>query len=106
MKIGERTVVAQIREKEKARQQYEQAKSDGKTVSLLEQQRPNVFQMNVANVMPGDSLVINMTYTELLVPTDGFYEFVYPTVVGPRYSDNPGPFASASNEPWTDNPYT
>lgn len=107
MKIGERTIVAQISEKEKARQQYDQAKNEGKTASLLEQHRPNVFQMNVANVMPGDSLVINMTYTELLVPTDGLYEFVYPTVVGPRYSDDPGPaFASASSEPWAENPYT
>ena len=28
-----------------------------------------------------------MSYTELLVPENGVYEFVYPTVVGPRYSN-------------------
>jgi Ca-activated chloride channel family protein len=43
--------------------------------------------MNVANVLPGDTILVELKYTELLVPTDGVYEFVYPTVVGPRYSE-------------------
>ena len=30
--------------------------TSGKSASLLEQQRPNVFTMNVANVMPGDTV--------------------------------------------------
>jgi hypothetical protein len=46
--------------------------------------------MNVANVLPGDTILVELKYTELLVPTDGAYEFVYPTVVGPRYSEKPG----------------
>ena len=60
---------------------------EGKNASLLEQSRPNVFTMKLANVMPGDTIVVELKYTELLVPTDGLYEFVYPTVVGPRYSE-------------------
>jgi Ca-activated chloride channel homolog len=87
MTIGERTIVAKIEEKKKAREEYEKAKSEGKSASLLEQERPNVFQMNVANIMPGDEIKVQMQYTELLVPTDGVYEFDYPTVVGPRYSN-------------------
>jgi Ca-activated chloride channel family protein len=89
MTIGDRTIVAKIEKRETARQQYEQAKQEGKSASLLEQQRPNVFQMNVANIMPGDLIVVELSYTELLVPTEGVYEFVYPTVVGPRYSNLP-----------------
>ncbi len=54
MTIGERVVDAQIMERQKARETYETAKKEGKTASLLEQQRPNVFQMNLANVLPGD----------------------------------------------------
>lgn len=87
MTIGERTLKAEIQEKQKAKEIYEQAKKEGRTASLLEQQRPNVFQMNVANIMPGDSIIVEMKYTELLIPTDKTYEFVYPTVVGPRYSN-------------------
>ena len=61
------------------------AKAQGKTAALLEQHLPNVFQMNVANIMPGDDVKVELRYTELLVPTDGKYQFVFPTVVGPRY---------------------
>jgi len=105
MTIGERTIIAEIREREQARQEYEEAKQEGKSASLLEQQRPNVFQMNVANIMPGDTIKVELSYTELLVPTDGVYEFVYPTVVGPRYSNLPEESAPES-ENWIENPYT
>jgi hypothetical protein len=43
--------------------------------------------MSVANIMPDDTIVVELKYTELLIPEDGVYEFVYPTVVGPRYSN-------------------
>jgi Ca-activated chloride channel family protein len=104
MTIGKRTIVAKINEREKARQDYEAARQQGKTASLLEQQRPNVFQMNVANIMPGDTIRVEMSYTELLVPTDGVYEFAYPTVVGPRYSNVPEKSAPES-ENWVKSPY-
>ncbi len=104
MTIGERVIVAKIKEKDAARQTYEQAKSEGKSASLLEQQRPNVFTMEVANIMPGDAVDIELKYTELLLPTDGVYEFVYPTVVGPRFSDTPAAGAPPG-EDWVRNPY-
>jgi Ca-activated chloride channel family protein len=87
MTVGNVRTVARIREREKAKTEFEAAKRDGKSASLLEQSRPNVFTMNVANVLPGDAISVELHYTELLVPTDGAYEFVYPTVVGPRYSE-------------------
>ena len=64
--------------------QIKKAKAEGKSASLLEQQRPNVFQMNVANIMPGDVIEVELFYTELLVPEEATYELVLPTVVGPR----------------------
>lgn len=105
MTIGERTIEAKIEEREKARQDYEEARQNGQSASLLEQQRPNVFQMNVANILPGDEIIVELSYTELLIPEEGEYEFVYPTVVGPRYSSTPQDLAS-SNEKWVSNPYT
>jgi Ca-activated chloride channel homolog len=102
MKIADRLLVAEIKEKEEARKTYEKAKQEGKSASLLVQERPNVFQMNVANIMPGDTIIIEMKYTELLVPTDGTYEFVYPTVVGPRYSSK----EEKGQDDWSIGPYT
>lgn len=86
MTVGDRVIVAKIKEREEARKEYEEAKQAGKTASLLEEDRPNVFSMNVANILPKDRIEVELRYTELLVPTDGVYELVYPTVVGPRYA--------------------
>ena len=87
MTIGKRVITARISEKEKARKDYNRAKTQGKRVSLLEQNRPNVFTMKVANIAQQDTIVVELKYTELLVPENGVYSFVYPTVVGPRYSN-------------------
>jgi Ca-activated chloride channel family protein len=105
MTIGERVLKAQIKERGQARADYEQARQQGRSASLLEQQRPNVFQMNVANILPGDEIRVELSYTELLVPNEGTYSFVYPTVVGPRYAGKAGTDAS-TGEPWVANPYT
>ena len=104
MTIGERTVTAEIRERDQASREYLQAKQAGKNASLLEQHRPNVFQMNVANILPRDTVIVELNYTELLVPTDSTYEFVYPTVVGPRYVDGKSDETDQA-ETWTSNPY-
>lgn len=104
MKVGDRTIVAKIHKKGEARKVYDEALLAGKTASLLEQHRPNVFQMNVANIMPGDTIVVSLKYTELLVPEEGVYEFVYPTVVGPRYTSS-AEMADSTNEAWANNPY-
>lgn len=86
MQIGNEIIVAKIKEREQARQDFERAKEEGKNASLLEQERPNVFTMSLANVMPQQQIEIELRYTELLVPTDSVYEVVFPTVVGPRYA--------------------
>ncbi len=103
MTIGKRVIEAQINRRDEARKIYEQARDAGKSASLLEQHRPNVFQMNVANILPGDEIRVELKYTELLIPTDRIYEFVYPTVVGPRYAGRGGPGKETSD--WTANPY-
>lgn len=104
MRIGDRRITAKIEEKKKARDDYEKAKQEGKRASLLEQSRPNVFTMNVSNLMPGDTIEVTLRYTELLVPEKGVYTFVYPTVVGPRYSSpkhENGPDDGFVNTPYT-----
>src|SRR4030095_13013851 len=83
-------------EREEAKNDFEAAKREGKSASLLEQERPNVFSMNLANVMPQEQVDIELRYTELLVPTDGTYEVVFPTVVGPRYASLSDPKSPAT----------
>jgi Ca-activated chloride channel family protein len=105
MKIGKRIIEAEINKTEEARQIYEAAKNNGQTASLLEQKRPNVFQMNVANIMSGDLIEVTVNYTEILVPQDGIYEFLYPTVVGPRFTGESASSDLKGKDNWTVNPY-
>ncbi len=100
LRIGGRTVEARIERRAEARAQYEAARGEGKRAALLDEERPNVFTMRVANVMPGDRLVAELDYSELVVPEEGVYELVYPTVVGPRY---PG-HADPARDGWIANP--
>lgn len=103
MKIGDRRIKATIKERQKARRTYEKAKRAGKSASLLEQHRPNVFQMNVANILPGDIIEVEIAYTELLQAEAGTYSFVYPMVVGPRYGGEK--MASTQSQGWIQQPY-
>ena len=41
--------------REEARKVYEAAKAEGKTASLLDQERTNIFTQSVANIMPGET---------------------------------------------------
>lgn len=98
MVIGNERITAQIKEKEEAKVEYEEAKSEGKSASLMEQKRPNVFTMDVANIMPGDMVSIELHYTELIAPKENIYEFVFPTVVGPRYAPPAEPDGDSGEE--------
>jgi Ca-activated chloride channel family protein len=102
VRLADRLITASIREKQQARVEYDAAKKEGKTAALLEQHLPNVFQMNVANILPGDDVKVELRYTELLVPQAGNYQFVFPTVVGPRYN---GPQSSQATASWVAKPY-
>jgi Ca-activated chloride channel family protein len=97
-----RVITARIKESVKAKAEYETAKSEKKTAALLEEHRPNVFQMSVANLLPGDDVEVEIEWTETIPAIDSTYEFVFPTVVGPRYA---GGSAAAKGETWTANPH-
>lgn len=99
---GGRTIAARIAESAKAKPDYETAKSEKKTAALLEEHRANVFQMSVANLMPGDDIEVAIDWTETIPAVDATYEFVFPTVVGPRYT---GGGSAGKGETWAANPH-
>ncbi len=86
MTIGDRTIRGIIREREEARKLYEQARAQGHTASLLQQERPNIFMQKVANIEPGKRIDIDITYYHTLAYDDGWYEWIFPMTVGPRYN--------------------
>lgn len=86
MTVGDRVIRGIIREREEAKQIYEQARAQGYVASLLTQERPNIFTQRVANIEPGKGIDITITYFNTLSYVDGSFEFVFPMVVGPRFN--------------------
>lgn len=84
--IGDRIIEGQIQPKVKAKAIFEQAKSQGKKASLLEQKRPNIFNASVANLAPNETLIVELTYQETLDYRDGEFSLRFPMVVAPRYA--------------------
>ncbi len=94
MQVGDRTVKGLIKRREEARNIYEAARRGGQVAALLDQERPNIFTQSVANILPGERVLVTISYVELLKYEEGAYEFVFPMVVGPRYI--PGNVATGS----------
>ena len=88
--VGKRHIHGVMKEKQEAKEIYEQAKREGKSAALLDQQKPNVFMQSVANIPPGESILIEMHMAHPLEQHDGRYSYAFPTVVGPRFLANPG----------------
>ena len=86
MIIGDRRIRGILREKEEAEAIYNEARSQGYQASLLVQHRPNIFEQKVANIEPGQAIDVDIKYFNSLAYSDGWYSFVLPTVVGPRYN--------------------
>jgi len=86
MVIGDRRIRGIIREREEAEEIYAEARRQGYVASLLTQERPNIFTQKVANIEPGKDIDVNIKYFNTLAYVDGWYEFVFPMVVGPRYN--------------------
>jgi Ca-activated chloride channel family protein len=85
IRLGDRIIKGNIKKRQEAVAIYEQAKQQGRTAGLLEQERDNIFTQSLANIKPGEQIDVIIRYTESLKFEGGNYEFVFPMVVGPRY---------------------
>ncbi|HSY06384.1 MAG TPA: marine proteobacterial sortase target protein [Steroidobacteraceae bacterium] len=84
--VGARTIRGQIRERQQAQDEYQQALSTGRQASLLDQQRPNMFTTTVANIAPAGSITVEIAYLEVIPYRDGRYRLSVPLAITPRYS--------------------
>ncbi len=85
MHVGERIIEGEIKEKKEARRIYEQARSEGKKSSLLVQKRPNIFTTSIANIGPGESVVVEIEYQQVVRFADNVFSLRFPMVIAPRY---------------------
>lgn len=104
MVIGQRVIIGQINRRAEARHIYERAREEGRGAGLVEQQRPNMFTNRVANIGPGETVLIEIEYQAPVRRIAGEYALRLPLVVGPRYhpSTIPGRAAAAVTAPVLD----
>ena len=104
VRIGERVIVGEIKERQEAKKIYEQAKAEGKKAALLEQERPNIFTTSVAGIHPQGTVGIRIEYQRELDYRDGVFSLRFPMVVAPRYipGDAIPSFSGGSFAPDTD----
>lgn len=85
MIVGERVILGEIQEKKKARANFERAKAEGKKATLMEQQRANLFRQELANIAPGETIEIQISYSQQVLYDQGEFRLRMPTTLTPRY---------------------
>jgi Ca-activated chloride channel family protein len=85
MVVGDRIFSGKIKPKEEAREIYEEAKANGQKAGLVEQHRPNMFRNSIANVGPGETVLVQIEFQAPIRQIKGDYSLRMPLVVGPRY---------------------
>lgn len=89
MVVGDRIVVGDIKERQQARIIYEQARQNGQKAALTEQERPNIFTNSVANIGPGETVLVQIEYQEPVQQSGREFSLRVPLVVAPRYNPVP-----------------
>ena len=89
MEIGERRIVGKIKEKQQALKLYNKAKQQGKKTSLVTQQRPNLFTTKLANIAPGETIKISISYLQSVTLKDETFSLRIPLTLTPRFIPAP-----------------
>ena len=100
LRIGERVIEGQVKEKEAAKKTYEAAKQEGKKASLVEQERPNIFTTSVANLGPDEDVTVEIEYQQTLHYDQGSFHLRFPMVVAPRYIPGTEPVTGFAGTGW------
>ncbi|KAM4743412.1 von Willebrand factor A domain-containing protein 5A-like isoform 1-T1 [Anableps anableps] len=109
--IGKTHIVAEVKEKQQAREEYDDALSSGQQAFLLEEseQSPDIFSLRVGSLPAGESASIRLEYvTELAVQADDGLRFCLPAVLNPRYQPqgSGGPSVQVTSVPASLVPYS
>jgi len=85
MEIGDRQLEGKVKERQAARRSYQKARVEGRKTSLMEQRRPNIFTVSVANIGPGEKVIVELEYQNTAAYDNGIFSLRFPTAIGPRY---------------------
>lgn len=88
--LNDRLIVAKVVEARQAERRYEEAMVEGDTAMLLEQVESGLYNLNLGNLLPGDSASICIRYALPLQWEGRQLRLALPTAVAPRYGSPAG----------------
>ena len=86
MKIGDREVAAEIKEREAARIEYEEAKEQGHSAAIVEQERAEIFTITVGNIHPGEAISVVLDIHDRAAIDGTKASLRFPTMIKKRYT--------------------
>ncbi len=87
--IGGRRRQGQVVERKQAERDYEAAIEAGDAAIMIERPAPDLYTMNVGNLLPGEAATIGFRYAMVLRRQRGRVRFMHPTTIAPRYGQSP-----------------
>ncbi|MBI4332846.1 MAG: VWA domain-containing protein [Chloroflexi bacterium] len=83
--IGDRTIAGEVKERDKAFAEFDDALAEGHGAFLLDEERPNIFTLSVGNLLARQEATIEIEYVNLLPANGAEVRFFLPTTISPRY---------------------
>ncbi|MHA1564260.1 MAG: marine proteobacterial sortase target protein [Alphaproteobacteria bacterium] len=99
MTVGGQRIDGKIMERVAAAAAYDKAAAAGQRASLLSSERANIFATSVANIGPGEEIIVEIEFQDRVAYENSRFSLRFPMVVAPRYSPAPGPISAADRLP-------
>ena len=98
--IGDHEIIAEVKEKEQAKAEYNQAMRDRNSAIILDESSPDIFMMKLGQLKPGAGAQVRLTYIMELPVEEKSTRLTIPTTIAPRYipsNDNTSTARDISN---------
>lgn len=102
VELNERTIQAEVVERQQAEQQYEEALLDGNTAMLLERCDSGLYTLNLGNLLAEDCASVHIRYALPLQWEERLLRLALPTTVAPRYGSSSAAGLKAHQTPRSD----
>jgi len=87
VELNGKRMTGTVVEKKEAEATYEKAIQTGDLPVMLERSGKDLYTANLGNILPGDEVVIEVDYAQILRLEGGMLRLSLPTTIAPRYGD-------------------
>ncbi len=85
VRFGQVEIVAELKARDTAEQEYAEAKAQGKQAALLTREAPDVFTLQVAGIHPDEEVVVTTSYVQLARAEGTGWSLRFPLTTAPRF---------------------